>query len=93
MDSGREWLYAEHRCMGLQLHADILGYRPGAPYPRISLDRHREILDKLRTHAERVPEDEGVVDLAIRMLAWNPSQRLTAAEALEHRCWAPIRTP
>lgn len=63
--------------------ADILGYRPGAPYPRISLDRHKEILDKLRTHAERVPEDEGVVDLAIRMLAWNPSQQLTAAEALE----------
>lgn len=73
--------------------ADILGYRPRAPYPRISLDRHREILNKLRTHAERVPEDEGVVDLATRMLAWNPSQRLTAAEALEHTCWAPIRTP
>jgi len=72
--------------------ANILGYLPRAPYPRISHDRHSEIFNNLRTHAEGVPEDEGIVDLAIRMLAWDPSERLTAAEALNHRCWAPIRS-
>ncbi|KAI9656460.1 MAG: hypothetical protein M1821_004666 [Bathelium mastoideum] len=71
--------------------ATILGYRPKPP-SQISPGRHDMILKKLKAHAQVVSEDEYIVDLAMRMFAWNPDERPTAAEALEHACWAPIRT-
>jgi serine/threonine protein kinase len=60
--------------------------------PAITRERHETILEALRIHARQDPEDDDLVDLAIWMLAWQPKLRPTAAEALKHKCWAPIRT-
>ncbi|KAI9677073.1 MAG: hypothetical protein M1817_006912 [Caeruleum heppii] len=71
--------------------AEVLGYHGWADNPPIRPERHQAILAMLQNHMHKCPEDEDLVDLATRMLAWDPERRPTAAEALEHRCWAPVR--
>lgn len=71
--------------------AEILGYSGWAGDQPITPERHEAILAMLQSHVRKFREDEDLVDLAACMLAWDPGQRPTAAEALKHRCWAPIR--
>lgn len=79
--------------------AEILGYSiqkyPGADgfrgnNPPITRNRHAAILEMLRAHCEEAVEDKPLVDLASKLLAWEPAQRPSAVEALEHKCWNPI---
>ena len=79
--------------------AEILGYSvqkyPSADgfsghNPSITRNRHAAILGMLRAHCKKAAEDEPLVDLAAKLLAWQPAERWSAAHALEHDCWAPI---
>ena len=79
--------------------AEILGYSiedsPGADGPRhtnpqITRNRHVAMLEMLRAHSQMTPEDKPLTDLATKLLAWEPQQRWSAAQALEHDCWSPI---
>ena len=79
--------------------AEILGYStskyPSADgdrgkNPPITLSRHASILGMLRAHCKKAAEDKPLVDLTIKLLTWQPAERWSAAQALEHECWAPI---
>lgn len=79
--------------------AEILGYsvskflgRDGncGNNPRITRNRHAAILEMLHAHCERAAEDALLVDLATKLLTWRAAERWSAAQALEHECWAPI---
>lgn len=79
--------------------AELLGYSiqksPGADgfgdkNPPITLNCHTAILKMLRTHCETATEDRSLANLASKLLAWQPDQRPSAAEALEHECWGLI---
>jgi len=72
--------------------AELLGYSPrsyGSPaiYPKITHDRHTEILNMLRAHRDDTREDAPLVDLVLKLLEWDPEQRYSAEQALEHHCW------
>lgn len=73
--------------------AEILGYCGWVGNQPITPERHEAILAILQSHMHKFPEDEDLVDLATCMLDWDPERRPTAAEALKHRCWGPIRLP
>jgi serine/threonine protein kinase len=45
----------------------------------------------LHAHCVKVSEDESLIDLASKLLVWKPEERWSAAQALEHACWDPIR--
>lgn len=79
--------------------AEILGYSiskyPSADgdrgnNPPITRNRHAAILGMLRAHCQKAAEDAPLVDLATKLLTWQPAERWSAAQALEHECWAPI---
>lgn len=79
--------------------AEILGYTiakyPGldgyrSNNPKITRNRHSAILEMLRAHGEKVIEDQPLVDLCLKLLAWKPNDRWSASQALEHPCWSPI---
>lgn len=78
---------------------EILGYSvakyPGpegyhSNNPPITYHRHQAILEMLRAHRNEVTEDEPLVDLISKLLTWNPGERLSADQALEHLCWNSI---
>lgn len=69
--------------------AEILGYSTRDNTP-ISYNRHVRILSMLRTHCEKAPEDEHLVELVSMLLEWKPEKRSSANEALEHKCWNSI---
>ena len=58
--------------------------------PRITHLRHSTILEMLRAHCDEANEDRNVVDLVTKLLVWEPGQRWSADQALEHVCWDPI---
>lgn len=58
--------------------------------PPITHHRHWAILEMLRAHCNKVIEDELLVDLISKLLTWNPGERLSANQALEHLCWNSI---
>ncbi len=79
--------------------ADILGYTvqdfPGpegfrSNNPEITTGRHLSIIQMLRAHRLQVAEDYPLVDLAIKLLEWDPQKRWSAEQALQHPCWYPI---
>ncbi|KAF7508891.1 hypothetical protein GJ744_008600 [Endocarpon pusillum] len=59
--------------------------------PRITCNRHAAILGTVRAHCVNVAEDGPLVDLAAKLLSWKAAEWWSAAQALEHECWAPIR--
>lgn len=61
--------------------------------PPINPDRHGAILKMLYEHGTNVLEDVALVNLAQKLLEWRPGDRWSAAQALEHECWAPIMDP
>ena len=71
--------------------AEVLGYRGWIGNPRITHERHDAVSAILQHHMRQYPDDKDLVDLALQMLAGDPRRRPTAAEALDHRCWAPIQ--
>jgi serine/threonine protein kinase len=80
--------------------AEILGYNvqqypcPDGFHtnnPQITRNRHGAILQMLHAHCVKVSEDESLIDLASKLLVWKPEERWSAAQALEHACWDPIR--
>ena len=76
--------------------AEILGYSvqkyPSTDRTRshITPSRFSAILMMLRDHCETSPEDEPLVDMVEKLLVWNPTERWSAAQALEHEYWEPI---
>lgn len=72
--------------------AQILGYRDDSGNNQITLERHASIHSMLCAHTCEFPERADLVELAACMLAWSVLERLTAADALKHRCWDVIRT-
>ena len=79
--------------------ADVLGYsvenNPGADgfradNPKITRNRLAAIVQMLLGHSERYAEDAALVDLALKLLKWDPKERWSAEQALGHECWAPI---
>ena len=79
--------------------ADILGYSvekyPGAdgfqgPNSRITRSRHAALVQMLQEHAERQADDAALVDLALKLLQWDPRVRWSAEQALNHECWAAV---
>ena len=59
--------------------------------PRITHNRHSAMLEMLRARCDKVTEDEPLVDLVSKLLVWEPEQRWSADQALDHHCWDPIR--
>ena len=79
--------------------AEIFGYSawkyPGGDHPRssdpeITVGRLAAIHRMLGTHCASVTEDRALVDLAEKLLVWDPARRWSAAQALEHECWNSI---
>ena len=54
---------------------------------RITRARHLVILDMLREHCRVASEDEPLVDLVSKLLVWNPKERWSAEQAVQHDCW------
>ena len=73
---------------GLEI-AEVLCYR-SQNFSKITQFEHSVILRILQNHSKKVIEDRPLVDLATKLLAWRPEERLSATEALEHPCWLPI---
>ena len=71
--------------------AELFGYYGWQGNPPINPERYDSMVAMLQTHSSKHPIDEDLVDLVLRMLKWNPKQRPTATEALQHRCWNFIR--
>ena len=82
--------------------AEILGYsiskHPGADGDCgnnlcITRNQHAAMLGMLRAHCEKPVEDGPLVNLATKLLTWHAAERWSAAQALEHECWAPPTRP
>lgn len=69
--------------------ANILGYSTSGNHP-ITPTRHSTILGRLRAHSQMSSEDEPLVDLVSKLLKWDPKERWSAEQALQHRCWDEI---
>jgi serine/threonine protein kinase len=67
--------------------AEILGYSNHGN-TKITPSEHSLILRYLRTQSATVIEDQPLIDLATKLLAWKAADRWSAAEALEHECWS-----
>ncbi len=59
--------------------------------PKISKARLSMVLGMLEAHSKKIPEDAPLVDLIEKLLIWNPEQRFSAEQALEHYCWDAVR--
>ena len=59
--------------------------------PLISRARHSMILEMLQAHGRKTPEDAPLVSLIDQLLIWDPEQRWSAEQALQHHCWDAIR--
>ena len=56
----------------------------------ITRARHSAILNLLNEHRRMASEDESLVDLVGKLLVWNPEDRWSAEQALQHDCWKPL---
>ena len=56
----------------------------------ITRQRHAVMMNMLRSHSRKHPENEALVGLLEHLLTWSPEDRWSATEALEHECWNPI---
>lgn len=65
--------------------AEILGYSTidypilGSSNTPITIERHSFILKMLQQYTIDNPEDESLVDLVLKLLAWKVDERLTAS--------------
>ena len=71
--------------------AEVLGCLGRVGNHPIAPERYKAIVFMLQNHGIRCPDDKDLVDLALRMLTWDPTERLTASQALQHRCWDSAR--
>ncbi|MCJ1474815.1 hypothetical protein MMC13_003475 [Lambiella insularis] len=59
-------------------------------YGRITPNHHATISAALNDYARKSPDDEPLVDLVLKLLRWEPADRWSAEQALQHRCWESI---
>lgn len=58
---------------------------------RITPTRHLELLQLLQFDCREKSEEDGpLIDLLFKLLVWNPEERWSAEQALQHVCWSPI---
>ncbi|CAN8100210.1 unnamed protein product [Discula destructiva] len=72
--------------MGLSMLATFKGVR--WPGPLSAPDNHAQVLAHLASLHDSIPDD--LVALLRSMLAWDPTERPTAGEALAHRVWQQV---
>lgn len=56
----------------------------------ITPDRYSTILNMLLEHCKMMNEDCSLVDLVIKLMLWDPKDRWSAEQALQHACWQSI---
>ena len=60
--------------------------------PKITRERQQGIFIRLLSHRRQRPEDHDLVNLALAMMEWDHEMRVTAAGALQYRCWDSVRS-
>ena len=74
--------------------AEVLGYHYTENL-KITPKRLADIHIHLDSYSatSTIPEEKNLIQLLLRLLAWNPDIRMSAKEALSHSCWGLLKEP